>query len=154
MATTTSTLLTLTIIELCNFLPVNMKFGGTLRNEIFFHAGSVSGSSGTNIAGFTNAGGSGFSELNGPTAIFITSDGIMYIFDSLNYRVQKWIIGEPLGFTVAGGGGLGTTLDKIAAGNGLYVDDQSNIYVSENNNNRVTLWTNGNTTVGRIVCAL
>lgn len=116
--------------------------------------GSVSGSSGTNIAGFTAAGGSSLSELDGPTSLFIDSNGTMYIYDSTNARVQKWIIGQPLGFTVAGGRGVGSTLDKISSGNGLSVDDQGNVYVSENANHRVTLWLEGNTTAGRIVSLL
>ena len=112
---------------------------------------SVSGSSGTNIIGFTAGGGSGFSELNGPTAIFVDLSGNMYIYDSLNYRVQKLVIGEPLAFTVAGGHSSGSTLDRISSGNGVYADNQSNIYVSEYGNHRVTLWANGNTTAGTIV---
>lgn len=103
------------------------------------------------MAGFTSSGGSSLSELNGPTAIYIDSNGSMYIYDSGNARVQKWIIGEPLGFTVAGGRGSGSSLDRISSGNGLFVDDQSNIYVSENANHRVTIWMHGNTTAGRIV---
>ena len=123
-------------------------------STLLVRLGSVSGSSGTNVAGFTASGGSGLSELNGPTAIFIDSDGNMYIYDSLNARVQKVIIGQPLGFTVAGGRSAGTTLDRISAGNGLYVDDQSNIYVSENSNHRITIWYDGNTTAGTIVRCL
>ena len=78
----------------------------------------------------------------------------MYIYDSANARIQKWVIGDPLGFTVAGGRGVGSTLDKLSSGNGLYVDDQGNIYVSENANHRVTLWFEGNTTIGRVVSFL
>jgi hypothetical protein len=109
----------------------------------------VSGTAGTTVAGFTTSGGSSLSELNSPTAIFIDLNGVLYIYDSLNYRIQKWILGQPLGFTVAGGRGSGTTLDRISSGNGLYVDAQSSIYVSENTNNRVTRW--DNTTAGIIV---
>lgn len=111
--------------------------------------GSVSGTAGTNVAGYTTAGGSSLSELSGPTALFIDLTGIMYIYDSLNYRVQKWKIGEPLGLTVAGGRGSGTSLDKIVSGNGLYVDNQARVYVSENTNHRVTRWDDA--TIGFIV---
>ncbi|CAF5216614.1 unnamed protein product, partial [Rotaria magnacalcarata] len=57
--------------------------------------------------------------------------------------------GQPIGFTVAGGRGSGATLDKISTSQGLYVDDQSRVYVSEIGNDRVTRW--DNTTIGVIV---
>ncbi|CAF5095304.1 unnamed protein product, partial [Rotaria sp. Silwood1] len=52
---------------------------------------------------------------------------------------------------VAGGHGTGTTLDKIGTSYAIYLDDQSNIYISEYSNHRVTIWLNGNTTAGSIV---
>lgn len=102
--------------------------------------GSGLGSTGTVIAGYSTAGGSGSSLLNGPTAIYLSLNKTLYIYDSLNYRVQMWRSGEPIGSTVAGGRGSGTTLNKTSSGNGLYVDDQSRIYISENTNHRVTRW--------------
>ncbi|CAF1105935.1 unnamed protein product, partial [Rotaria magnacalcarata] len=114
-----------------------------------YNPGSVRASTGKIIAGFTTAGGSGFNQLNGPTAIYLDSNRTLYILDNLNYRVQKWINGQPIGFTVAGGRGSGATLDKISTSQGLYVDDQSRVYVSEIGNDRVTRW--DNTTIGVIV---
>ncbi len=87
--------------------------------------------------------------MKGPTAIFLDLNRNLYIYDSLNYRIQMWIYSQPIGSTVAGGQGSGTTLNKISSGNGLYVDDQGRIYVSENANHRVTRW--DNTTIGVIV---
>jgi hypothetical protein len=113
------------------------------------YIGSVQGSTGTVIAGYTTTGGSGYSQLNGPTAIYLDLNQTLYILDSLNYRVQKWLLGQPIGSVAAGGNGAGTTLNKLSSGNGLYVDDQSSIYVSENTNHRVTRW--DNTTIGVLV---
>ncbi|CAF5164713.1 unnamed protein product, partial [Rotaria magnacalcarata] len=45
--------------------------------------------------------------------------------------------------------GSGATLDKISTSQGLYVDDQSRVYVSEIGNDRVTRW--DNTTIGVII---
>ena len=75
----------------------------------------------------------------------------MYIMDTLNYRVVKWLYGHPLGFTVAGGRGLGNTFDKIGTAYAIYLDNQSNIYISEYSNHRVTKWTAGNTASGILV---
>ena len=107
---------------------------------------------GTTVAGFTPTGGSAYSELRNPSSIYVTPDGTLYVLDNLNYRVQKWLPGEPLGFTVAGGRGSGTSLTRISAGYGLFVDDQYNVYVSEYGNHRVSKWTPGNTATGVRVC--
>ena len=104
----------------------------------------------TTVAGGLTLG-SGYSELYNPSAIFVDANGTLYILDSRNYRVQKWLYGEPLGFTVAGGYGTGTTTDKISLSYGLFVDRQSNIYISDTGNHRVVLWQAGNTTRGRVV---
>lgn len=108
---------------------------------------------GTIIAGFTFGGGNGKSELNYPSALFVTQDQTLFIADSGNHRVQKWKYGEPLGHTAAGGRGNGSTLDKISMSYGLYIDDQYNVYVSEYENHRVTLWMSNNSTTGRVVCS-
>ncbi|CAF3213934.1 unnamed protein product, partial [Rotaria sp. Silwood2] len=112
------------------------------------YLGSGLSSTGKLVAGFTTGGGSGYSQLNGPTGIYLDLNRTLYIYDNLNYRIQKWIYGQPLGFTVAGGRGSGTALDKISTGQSLYVDDQSSIYISEIGNDRVTRW--DNTTMGVI----
>lgn len=116
-----------------------------------FKLGSTSSTSAVTIAGFTLAGGNSLSEFNDPYSIFVNTDGTMYILDNANSRVVKWLAGQPLGFTVAGGHGNGTTLNKIGTSVAIYLDDQENIYISEYSNNRVTKWFNGNFTAGIIV---
>lgn len=75
----------------------------------------------------------------------------MYILDTTNYRVMKWQVGEPLGYVVAGGRGAGAALNQISTSYGMFVDQQNNIYVSDNANARVTLWYATNTTSGVLV---
>ena len=106
---------------------------------------------GTTVAGFTLGSGSSRSELYYPTAITVISNGTIFIVDDYNFRVLKWQDGEPSGYVVAGGHGYGTTLTQMGYSAGLFVDDQYNIYVSENSNHRITLWYAGNTTAGRLV---
>lgn len=113
--------------------------------------GSTSGSSAVNVAGYTLAGGSGFSELSYPIAIRVDRNGTIYILDYYNYRVVKWLRGEPLGFSVVGNRGAGSTVDKISTSYGIDLDEQMNIYVSDCGNHRVTMWSNGNTTAGVVV---
>lgn len=109
----------------------------------------MNGTAGTTIAGYTTSGGSSLSELRNPTSIFIDLPGALYIYDASNYRILKWLPGQPIGTIIAGGRGSGSTLDKISSGYGLYVDNQGSIYVSEYSNQRVTRW--DNSTAGIIV---
>ncbi|CAF4729948.1 unnamed protein product [Rotaria sp. Silwood1] len=109
---------------------------------------------GTTVAGFTLTGGSGYSELYNPTAIFVDPDGVMYIADAGNYRIQKWLPNQPLGFTVAGGRGNGATYDKIGLVYAIFVDNVGNIYVSESSNHRVTVWYASNTAAGQLVAGI
>lgn len=103
------------------------------------------------VAGYTLTGGSGYSEFSGPTAVFVDLNGTLYVADSGNYRVQKWIPNQPIGFTVAGGRGNGATLDKVGTVYAIFVDGSGNIYVSEATNHRVVLWYATNTTMGQLV---
>lgn len=101
------------------------------------------------VAGYSTSGGTANTVFNGPTAIYLDLNRTLYIVDSLNYRVQKWINGQPLAFTVAGGRGSGSSLNRISMSYGVYVDSRAQVYVSEFSNNRVTRW--ANTTIGVIV---
>jgi hypothetical protein len=104
------------------------------------------------LAGVLNTAGSGLSEFNRPSSIYVDLNGTMYIMDTNNYRVVKWLPGQPVGSTVAGGHGAGSTLDKIGISYGIYLDNQQNIYISEYSNHRVTRWLYGNTVAGVVVC--
>lgn len=76
----------------------------------------------------------------------------MFILDAGNFRVQKWEHRKLFGTTVAGNGKNGTASDSVSYGYGLHVDENHNIYVSEYENHRVTLWLNNGTKNGRLVC--
>ncbi|CAF4902345.1 unnamed protein product, partial [Rotaria sp. Silwood1] len=106
------------------------------------------------VAGYTLAGGSSYSELYNPTSVYVDLNGIMYIADASNYRVQKVLPNQPLGFTVAGGRGNGSTLDKIGLVYSVFVDNQGNIYVSEYSNHRVTLWLPNNASAGQLAAGI
>jgi DNA-binding beta-propeller fold protein YncE len=135
------------------FQPGSVKSHTIYLHCLFSNLGSSSSTSATNVAGYTwsSSGGSGYSEFSYPTAIYVDLDGTMYILDYANYRVVKWLVGQPLGFSIAGNHGLGSTLDKMGTCYGLYLDNQKNIYISDYTNHRVTMWYNGNTTAGILV---
>ncbi len=74
----------------------------------------------------------------------------MFIMDTDNYRVLKWQAGEPLGYVVAGGRGAGSTYDRLGTCYALFVDNQYNVYVSDNSN-RVTIWRVTNSSYSQLV---
>ena len=127
----------------------NMYVADFTNNRIQqFPAGS---STATTVAGFSLSAGSSRSEFNNPTAISVTPNGTMFILDRDNYRVLRWQLGDTFGTVIAGGRGLGALFTQMGTCYSIYVDNQYNVYVSENSNNRVTVWFNGNTTSGRLV---
>jgi gliding motility-associated-like protein len=55
------------------------------------------------IAGVASNSGSGANQLYSPTAIYIDPAGNLYICDTDNMRVQKWVPGATAGVTIASG---------------------------------------------------
>lgn len=84
----------------------------------------------------------------------MNSNNVIYVLDSLNYRVQQWSLGQAMGVTVAGGRGQGAAYNQISTSYALHVDAQSNVYISDCGNNRIHFWAFGNTTAGRMVCVI
>ena len=137
--------------------PYNVAFDGYLNMYVAdfgnhriqqFPLGSFAG---TTVAGFSLGSGSSRSEFNNPTDIQVTRNGTMFILDRDNYRVLRWQVGDSFGTVVAGGRGLGASFIQMGTCYSIFVDNQYNVYVSENSNHRITLWMNGNTTAGRLV---
>lgn len=127
----------------------NMYVADYTNNRIqLFPEGSFTA---TTVAGSSSSAGSSRSELNNPTAISVTPNGTMFILDRDNYRVFRWQLGDTFGTVIAGGRGLGSSFIQIGTCYCIFVDNQYNVYVSENSNNRITIWMNGNTTAGRLV---
>ena len=59
--------------------------------------------------------GSTASLLYYPKDVFVDNRGAVYVSDSSNYRVQKWLPGATNGSTVAGGN-YGTGLNQLGGG--------------------------------------
>ncbi|CAE7358173.1 pknD [Symbiodinium natans] len=84
-------------------------------------------------------------DLVRPEAVFATTDSFVYVADTGQHRVVKYALAGGAGTVVAGGNGIGTTLDKTTSPTGIHVDDSEqvggvpirNIYVVDTDNNRV-----------------
>ncbi|CAM4821428.1 unnamed protein product [Rotaria magnacalcarata] len=100
---------------------------------------------GITVAGVTAISGSTPDKLYQPWGLSIDSNGTLYIADSHNCRVQKWLRGAPNGTTVAGqpNGTCGYGLSFLSTAQGVTVDSNGNVYVVDTYANRVQLWSYG-----------
>ncbi len=106
--------------------------------------GSVTTVAGTGVAGFSGDGGRAIeAQLRGPTGVAVTSDGTLYIGDSLNNRVRQitadgtisTIAGTGVrGFSGDGGPAAAATLNIPAQ---VVADGGGNLYVADFFNGRV-----------------
>ncbi|CAF4230772.1 unnamed protein product [Adineta steineri] len=97
-------------------------------------AGSAVGTSGTTA-----------NQLSEPYILKFDSSNALYISDSTNNRIQKWIIGSSNGTTVAGlaTGVPGSSSNTLKLPVGLALDSLDNMYVSDKGNNRIMYWQSG-----------
>ena len=112
---------------------------------------STSGTSGVIVAG-TGVAGSAPSQLRGPMGVFLTDDGILFVADCKNHRIQKWTIGESSGITVAGTGSPGTGLSELNFPTKVLIDLNGYMYIADFGNNRVVRWAPG-ASVGECIVA-
>jgi len=98
---------------------------------------------GITIAG-NKAGNSGSDSmhLDYPTDVCVDAAGNVYVPDFLNNRVQKWAPGAKYGVTVAGSkaGTSGSDSAHLDGPDGVRVDANGNLYISDEYNNRVQKW--------------
>lgn len=97
---------------------------------------------GRRVAG-GNEKGDHLDQLNIPTYVAVDKNHSIYVPDSDNLRVMKWIKDAKEGTVIAGGRGQGNALTQLSFSRGLFVDHIGTIYVAEEGNDRVTRWYNG-----------
>ena len=130
----------------------NLFVGDYGNNRVMmFPWNSRSGTNGVMVAG-TGIPGSYAYLLNGPLGVFVTNDGILYIADCYNHRIQKWIIGATYGVTVAGTGTPGNELSQLYYPSAVLVDSNGYMYIIEFGNNRIVRWA-PNASVGECIVA-
>ncbi|CAF3920164.1 unnamed protein product [Rotaria sp. Silwood1] len=110
-----------------------------------------SSSNGVVIAG-NNGNGNAANQFNGPMGIYldVNNRSIIYVVDSSNHRVQRWIIGGTSGTTVAGGNSNGSALSQLNNPRSVISDSNGNLYISDTNNHRIVMWASG-ATVGILI---
>lgn len=101
---------------------------------------------GITVAGVTGNNSTDADKLHRPWDLALVWPNMMYVTDRLNNRVQRFLLDSPtrIGVTVAGkANGIGnSTLDSLQSPNSLIVDTNYNMFISDQNNNRVMYWEN------------
>jgi sugar lactone lactonase YvrE len=109
---------------------------------MMFPWNSTSGTGGAMVAG-TGISGSGINQLKGPYGLFVTDNGVLYIADYNNHRIQKWVLGGTSGVTVAGTGVAGNGLSQFNGPNTILVDLNGYMYITDEDNGRIMRWEPG-----------
>ena len=94
---------------------------------------------GTRVAG-SDQSGHGLRELHEPTYLFVDEQTNLYISDSGNHRVIKWLQGSTGGTVVAGGNGQGNRFMQLSYPRGISVSQEGDVYVVDSLNNRIMRW--------------
>ncbi|CAF1533636.1 unnamed protein product, partial [Rotaria sordida] len=91
----------------------------------------VNASNGTTEAGLSNGNeGSDAESLSRPTAVWVDEEThVVYVADSSNERIQRWLYNASVGDTIAGGSGLGDKPNRFDQPVDLAFDNNGNLYV-------------------------
>ncbi|CAF1444672.1 unnamed protein product [Adineta steineri] len=112
----------------------------------------VNTSTAIRVAG-ENTHGLQANQLYLPMGLFVdTSDSnTLYIADTYNHRIQKWLYGASSGTTVAGQSGVsGSAFNQLYTPFDLIVDTNGSMFIVDDGNNRIVLWLLGATS-GRVI---
>ncbi|CAF3951761.1 unnamed protein product [Rotaria sordida] len=81
------------------------------------------------------------SKLASPSYVWVDEESdIIYIADSDNNRIQRWLPNQLTGTTIAGGAGRGNADNQLSVPNSLTFDNLGNLYVCDGKNHRVQMF--------------
>lgn len=92
---------------------------------------------GTTVAGQTGISGNENNQLNCPLTLIVDTNGIMFIADSVNVRIMKWMIGSSFGEVIASYPAFGMEPNQFPAPLGLAFDSAGSLFVSDNPYSRI-----------------
>ena len=87
--------------------------------------------------------GSAADQFLSPRGVFVdtANSNTIYVADSSNHRIQKWLPNANTGVTVAGQTGVsGSAPNQLNYPVAVIVDSSGNMFISEANNYRVSRW--------------
>ena len=96
----------------------------------------------TVVAGIMAVVGSDSTHLQRPYGLFLDkNNSLLYIADAMNNRIQKFVLGNLTGVTVAGGNGQGTASNQLNFPSAIYVSQlDGSYYICDYHNNRIQKW--------------
>ncbi|UJR19234.1 hypothetical protein I4U23_022363 [Adineta vaga] len=80
--------------------------------------------------------------LKSPNDIYVDINNTLYVLDSGNYRVQRFLPNSTIGKTIINGS-YGSMLNQFGDMQAIHVDYMSNIYIADSSNHRVVKYTPG-----------
>jgi hypothetical protein len=80
-------------------------------------------------------------QLHTPMGVFVTTNGDVYVADTGNHRIQKWVVGATTGLTVAEGTVVNG--EYLSQPQGVFVTANGDVYVADTGTSRVTKWIPG-----------
>jgi DNA-binding beta-propeller fold protein YncE len=96
----------------------------------------------------TGVPGSSNRQLNRPYGLYLDeTNDYLYIADYNNHRIQRYQLNATAtGTTVAGGNGAGPGSNQLNQPGGVYVSKKTgDIYIADQDNNRIQRWNQGAT---------
>lgn len=98
---------------------------------------------GITLVGITGSAGNGSDKLNTPNYAMLDYTNTLYVADTGNHRIQKFLMGSSIGTTVGGNGTNGTSSYQLMNPAHVLVDSKGNIRVADTGNHRIQLFSNG-----------
>ncbi|CAF4831432.1 unnamed protein product [Rotaria sp. Silwood1] len=113
-----------------------------------------------NQNGITVAGGNGqgseLNQLDYPLGLFRNEDDAIYVADSFNHRIVKWLPRMSTGQIVAGGKYEGNSNEQLNDPSSVVIDKNGTMFICDRNNKRVQQWfqnaNSGQTLISNISC--
>lgn len=84
-----------------------------------------------------NGEGADSAKMNRNQGLALSAEGLIFVADAFNHRVQRWGANGILGVTVAGGNGAAQGLQDLNNPAAVFLDPAGNLYVADQNNHRV-----------------
>ncbi len=76
-------------------------------------------------------------QLNRPDSVIVDQSGIVYIADTYNHRITRWLPGASVGDVMVGRHSPGSRLDQLNLPSDLSFDHEENLYVGDFVNHRI-----------------
>ncbi|CAF0971022.1 unnamed protein product [Didymodactylos carnosus] len=98
-----------------------------------------------NTNGITKAGsnrsGSSLNQFYFPSTFFMDNDSSIYVADTFNHRIVKWMLDDSASQTIiVGMKGSGNHTDQLSYVHRVVIDKQGTMYICDRGNRRVLRW--------------